>query len=101
MKVKTLIEEITKTQYIDYYFDHFDLDEMSELVDACLKTEGLILFTGVGKSGIIADKIAMTLISQVQKRSLCLPRIFYTEISAFSPIKICSFSSAAVERLMS
>ncbi len=41
-------------------------------MEACLQTEGLIVFTGVGKSGIIAEKIAMTLVSTGTK-ALYLP----------------------------
>jgi arabinose-5-phosphate isomerase len=59
-------------QYINYYFDHLDKEEMSRFVEMCLSTEGLIVFTGVGKSGIIADKIAMTLVSTGTK-ALSLP----------------------------
>src|ERR1700679_2346509 len=75
MEVKEqIIEELLEKQrqYLDYYFDHFDTNEMQKLVDACLETEGLIIFTGVGKSGIIADKIAMTLVSTGTK-ALYLP----------------------------
>jgi arabinose-5-phosphate isomerase len=59
-------------QHLDFYFDHFNTDEMDKLVEVCLETEGLIIFTGVGKSGIIADKIAMTLVSTGTK-ALYLP----------------------------
>lgn len=69
-----MLEELLKRQrqYIDYYFDHLDQKEMATFVDACLHTEGLIVLTGVGKSGIIADKIAMTLVSTGTK-ALSLP----------------------------
>jgi arabinose-5-phosphate isomerase len=59
-------------QYINYYFDHLDKEEMNRFIQMCLNTEGLIVFTGVGKSGIIADKIAMTLVSTGTK-ALSLP----------------------------
>ncbi len=59
-------------QYIDYYFSHLDRQEVEAIIQACHKTEGLIVFTGVGKSGIIADKIAMTLVSTGTK-ALYLP----------------------------
>lgn len=75
MEVKEqIIEELLKKQrqYLDYYFDHIDINEIEALIDACLNTEGLIIFTGVGKSGIIADKIAMTLVSTGTK-ALYLP----------------------------
>jgi arabinose-5-phosphate isomerase len=69
-----MLEDLLKRQrqYIDYYFDHLDQEEMSKFIDACLHTEGLIVLTGVGKSGIIADKIAMTLVSTGTK-AISLP----------------------------
>src|SRR5689334_8019570 len=69
-----IIEELLDKQrrYLDYYFDRIDTQELERFTEACLQTEGLIIFTGVGKSGIIADKIAMTLVSTGTK-ALYLP----------------------------
>src|SRR5580693_3256235 len=72
--LKELLEK--QKRYLDYYFDHLDLNEVNALIDVCLKTEGLIVFTGVGKSGIIADKIAMTLISTGTKAIFLPPTNF-------------------------
>lgn len=57
---------------IEHYFAHLDLVSVESAVQECLKTRGLIVFTGVGKSGIIAEKIAMTMISTGTK-ALYLP----------------------------
>ncbi len=59
-------------QNLDQYFSALDLNAVEAAVQACLNTEGMIVFTGVGKSGIIAEKIAMTLISTGTK-ALYLP----------------------------
>jgi arabinose-5-phosphate isomerase len=69
-----LLEELLEKQkrYLDYYFDRVKAEELERLVQACHETPGLIVFTGVGKSGIIADKIAMTLVSTGTK-ALYLP----------------------------
>jgi arabinose-5-phosphate isomerase len=69
-----MLLELLKEQrrYIDHYFDHLDLNEVDKVVQECLKVKGLIIFTGVGKSGIIAEKIAMTMISTGTK-ALYLP----------------------------
>ena len=66
--------ELLKEQrhYINDYFDRLDLDEVDKVVQECLNTKGLIVLTGVGKSGIIAEKIAMTMISTGTK-ALYLP----------------------------
>jgi arabinose-5-phosphate isomerase len=69
-----MLLELLKEQrrYLDHYFDRLDLMEVDKVVKECLNTKGLIIFTGVGKSGIIAEKIAMTLISTGTK-ALYLP----------------------------
>lgn len=59
---------------VEHYFDHLDLSAVDKVVQECLNTKGLIVFTGVGKSGIIAEKIAMTMISTGTK-ALYLPPI--------------------------
>lgn len=69
-----MLLELLKAQqrYIGYYFDHLDLTESDQVLQECLNTQGLIIFTGVGKSGIVAEKIAMTMISTGTK-ALYLP----------------------------
>jgi arabinose-5-phosphate isomerase len=62
----------SQQQYLDFYFKNLDIGQVEKAVEACLQTKGLIVFTGVGKSGIIAEKIAMTLISTGTK-ALYLP----------------------------
>ncbi len=57
---------------LEHYFDHLDLSQVDAVLQQCLSIKGLIVFTGVGKSGIIAEKIAMTLISTGTK-ALYLP----------------------------
>ena len=59
-------------QHIQHYFDRLDLKSVEAALNACLQTKGLIVITGVGKSGLIAEKIAMTLISTGTK-ALSLP----------------------------
>ncbi len=69
-----MLSELFKEQrrYIDHYFDYLDLIEVEKVVQECLSTKGLIIFTGVGKSGIVAEKIAMTMVSTGTK-ALYLP----------------------------
>ena len=59
-------------QSLDYFFDHLDLQRAEAVVQACLATRGLLILTGIGKSGIVAEKIAMTLVSTGTK-ALYLP----------------------------
>ena len=73
-KLMTLIKSLFTQQkrYIDFFFDHVDPMQAERFFEICLQTQGLLIFTGVGKSGIIAEKIALTLISTGTK-ALYLP----------------------------
>lgn len=62
----------SQRQFINYFFDHVDIDEADRVLMSFLSCKGMIIFTGVGKSGIIADKLAKTLLSTGTK-SLYLP----------------------------
>lgn len=59
------IQEILsrQKQYLEHYFTNLPLEQLQEVIRRCSKVSGLLVLTGVGKSGIIAEKIAMTLIS--------------------------------------
>jgi arabinose-5-phosphate isomerase len=59
-------------RHLDYFFDKVDMAEAEKVVNLCLQTKGLLILTGVGKSGLIAEKIAMTLVSTGTK-ALYLP----------------------------
>lgn len=61
-------------QYVNYFFQSVNLNQIQEALQACLNCSGSLIFTGVGKSGIIAEKIAMTLISTGTK-ALYLPSL--------------------------
>ena len=63
-------------QHISHYFDEIDISQADAIFDACLKCRGLILFAGVGKSGIIAEKIATTFVSTGTKALALSPMNF-------------------------
>lgn len=52
-----------KRQYIDYFFDKLDMPAAENLLKLLFECEGTMIFTGVGKSGLVAKKIAMTMTS--------------------------------------
>lgn len=58
--------------YLNAFFERIDCEKAEAFLQACLACKGLIIFTGVGKSGIIAEKIATTMISTGTK-ALFLP----------------------------
>ncbi len=68
--LKNIFEE--QRLYLNHFFDEMNSAQAQAFFEACLQCSGLIVFTGVGKSGLIAEKIAMTLISTGTK-ALYLP----------------------------
>lgn len=68
--LKDLFEDYQRN--LNYFFDHIGVDKAEEIFDLFLRCEGMLIFTGVGKSGIIAEKLAMTMISTGTK-ALYLP----------------------------
>lgn len=69
-----LLQELFEQQhlYVNHFFENLDLMQAEKILQSCLECEGLLIFTGIGKSGIIAEKIVMTLIS-TGTRALYLP----------------------------
>lgn len=68
--IKKLLEE--SQSYLTHFFQNVDTQTLEEIVDLCACCQGFLLFTGIGKSGFIAEKIAATLISTGTK-ALYLP----------------------------
>ncbi len=50
-------------QFINYFFESLEMDRAELVLNEFLACQGMIVFTGVGKSGIIADKLAKTMMS--------------------------------------
>lgn len=71
-----MLKELFKDQqkYLAYFYQYLDPLKADEVLNLCAETRGLLVLTGVGKSGIVAEKIAMTLIS-TGTRALYLPTI--------------------------
>lgn len=59
--IKELFE--TEKKILDNFFNCIDVGAVEKLFDILKNCEGLILTTGVGKSGLVAEKIALTLTS--------------------------------------
>lgn len=49
--------------YLNYFFDNIDLAEAEKIVEILHACQGVMIFSGVGKSGLVAEKIAMTMTS--------------------------------------
>lgn len=61
VQLKHLFSEQKK--YLDYFFDHIDYNELHSFTRLLLECKGVIFFSGVGKSGFIAQKVCQTLVS--------------------------------------
>ncbi len=68
--LKNLFRE--QRSYLNAFFEQIDVERAEAFLKACLECKGLIVFSGVGKSGIIAEKIATTMVSTGTK-ALNLP----------------------------
>lgn len=60
-----MITDLLKQQKLslEHFFQRLDIGAVERILQACEKTSGLVVLSGVGKSGIIAEKIAATLMS--------------------------------------
>lgn len=63
--IKTLFEK--QQRYLNYFFSHIDLVHCEKIISKILEAKGVLFFTGVGKSGFIAQKVAATLLSTGSK----------------------------------
>ena len=57
---------------IHYFYENLDRAAAEKFIEACVNCRGLLILTGVGKSAMIAEKIALTLVS-TGTRALFLP----------------------------
>lgn len=67
--LKSIFEEQKK--YINHFFDSLDFQQGEKVLNKLLACKGVVIFSGVGKSGHIAEKIAATF-SSTGTRSIFL-----------------------------
>ena len=60
-------------EYINYFFNNLDFYSTLSLIDTLLACKGVIILSGVGKSGIVAQKIATTMTSTGTKALFLSP----------------------------
>lgn len=61
MTLKNLFNDVQEN--LRYFFEHLDYSEVEKIFNHLKVCKGLIFFTGVGKSSLIANKIAVTMTS--------------------------------------
>ena len=59
--IKSLFD--AQQEYLKFFFEHVDYEKTEAILRKMLSCKGNIILTGVGKSGIIANKIAVTMLS--------------------------------------
>lgn len=59
--LKELLEK--KQQYLGHFFKNFDIEAANQFFQILQSCRGLIVLTGIGKSGLVAKKIAVTMTS--------------------------------------
>ncbi|HEX4839507.1 MAG TPA: KpsF/GutQ family sugar-phosphate isomerase [Rhabdochlamydiaceae bacterium] len=71
-----MLREIFTDQrkHLEYFFDHLDEKQAEAVFNLCAGIKGFLVLSGVGKSGLVAEKIAMTLVSTGTK-ALYLPSL--------------------------
>jgi arabinose-5-phosphate isomerase len=60
-----MLKELLDKQrnYTDHFFATLELQPVEQLIHRLLQCKGFLFFTGVGKSGLVAKKIAFTMVS--------------------------------------
>lgn len=60
-----MLQELLDKQqtYTNYFFKTLDVKPIEQLVQHLMNCSGVLFFTGVGKSGLVAKKIAFTMVS--------------------------------------
>ncbi|MBS0623075.1 MAG: KpsF/GutQ family sugar-phosphate isomerase [Verrucomicrobia bacterium] len=70
-----MLQELFEQQrrQLDYFYQHLDIQKCQVFVQKLLEVKGHIFFSGVGKSGLIAQKITTTLMSTGTKAFFLSP----------------------------
>ena len=63
--MKELLKELllNKQKFLNHFFADLSLEKLEEVLSILLKCEGMVIFTGVGKSGLVGKKIARSMTS--------------------------------------
>lgn len=100
-KLRQLFTE--QKRYLDYFFDHIDYTQLHAFTKLLLECKGVIFFSGVGKSGFIAQKICQTLVSTGTKSVFLSPTdALHGDIGIVGPedIVVVFSKSGATEELV-
>lgn len=100
--LRGLFEEYQK--HLNFFFDRVDVNAARGVYDLFLSCRGMLIFTGVGKSGIIAEKLVMTM-SSTGTRAIYLPPMnaLHGDIGIVTDkdILVCISKSGETDELLS
>ncbi len=65
MTIQKLLEK--EREYLNFFFEHLDVKKAEEMLQLLFNCKGVFFFSGVGKSELVAKKIAVTLTSTGSK----------------------------------
>lgn len=94
--IKELIEK--EKEVLEYFFKHLDLPSFEKIFEELLQCKGMIICTGIGKSGLVAKKIAATMTS-TNTRALFLSAVdaLHGDIGIASSGDVCLLFSKSGE----
>lgn len=69
--LKTLFED--QRRYLNRFFDQIDHHQVQQVLDTLLVCRGVVVFSGIGKSGHIAEKLAATFLSTGTRAAFLSP----------------------------
>lgn len=78
---------LSQQHHLNHFFDTLDLSAACAFAETLLSAPGAVFFTGVGKSGLVAQKLSQTLASLGFLRSAFLPPVdaLHGDIGALFP----------------
>eukprot|EP00192_Tetraselmis_astigmatica_P011858 CAMPEP_0117681516 /NCGR_PEP_ID=MMETSP0804-20121206/19034_1 /TAXON_ID=1074897 /ORGANISM="Tetraselmis astigmatica, Strain CCMP880" /LENGTH=397 /DNA_ID=CAMNT_0005491299 /DNA_START=187 /DNA_END=1378 /DNA_ORIENTATION=- len=94
---------LRQQRFLNYFFSNLEYDRVQAFTQACLECKGVICFTGVGKSGFIAQKITQTLVSTGTKAVFLSPTdALHGDIGIIGPddLVVCFSKSGGTEELL-
>lgn len=100
-QLKLLFSEQQK--FLHFFFTHLDYEQVHAFTHLCFQARGSIFFSGVGKSGFIAQKISQTLVSTGTKAAFLNPTdALHGDIGIVGPndVVVLLSKSGATEELL-
>eukprot|EP01018_Ginkgo_biloba_P020273 Gb_31024 [translate_table: standard] len=99
--MQQLFEEQRK--YLDYFFSNVEYAQVQAFTQVLIDAKGVVFFTGVGKSGFVAQKVSQTFVSTGTKAAFLSPTdALHGDIGIVGPndVLVLLSKSGATEELL-